>query len=69
MGTMLRVFQKMHRRVYGKDHFSVMEPRAFSIVFDQELVTFNFEWMFPNSDDIEVVNLHQTEGFRLGRQD
>lgn len=69
MGTMLRAFQTMHRRVYEKDHFSVMEPRAFSIVLDQEFVTFNFEWMFRNGDDIEVVNLYQTEGFWLGRID
>ena len=46
-----------------------MEPWTFSIGFDQELVTFNFEWMFRNSDDIEVVNLHQTEGFWLGKID
>ncbi|KAL9127164.1 MAG: hypothetical protein Q9217_003897 [Psora testacea] len=69
MGTMLLAFQKIYHHVYGQDLFAVMEPRAFSIVFDQELVTFNFEWMFQNSRNNQVVNLHQTEGFWLGRSD
>ncbi len=69
MGTMLRAFQKIYRRVYETDHFDVMKPQAFSIVFDQEFVTFNFEWMFPNSDNNENDNLHQCEGFWLGRID
>lgn len=69
MGTMLRAFQTMYRRVYNKDHFSIMKPRVFAIVFDQEFITFNFEWMFRDSNNIEVVNLHQTEGFWLGKID
>lgn len=69
MGTMLRAFQTMYRRVYDKDHFSIMKPRAFAIVFDQEFVTFSFEWMFRDSNNNEVVNLHQTEAYWLGRID
>ena len=69
MGTMLRAIQTMYCRVYDKDHFSIMKPRAFAIVFDQEFITFSFEWMFRDSNNIEVVNLHQTEGFWLDRID
>lgn len=69
MGTMLRAFQTMYHRVYNQDHFSIIKPRAFAIVFDQEVVTFSFKWMFRDSNNIEVVNLHQTEGFWLGRID
>ena len=43
MGTMLRAFQTMYHRIYNQDHFSIMKPRAFTIVFDQEVVTFSFE--------------------------
>lgn len=69
MGTMLRAFQTLYRRVYNKDQFGIMKPRVFAVVFDQEFITFNFEWMFRDSNNIEVVNLHQTEGFWLDKID
>lgn len=43
IGTMLRAIQTMYRRVYDKDHFSIIEPRAFGIIYDQEYITFCFE--------------------------
>lgn len=43
MGTMLCAIQIIYHRVYDKDYFSIMEPQAFDIIYDQVYIISCFE--------------------------